>query len=165
MTSQWSGRNGRLLYPELEGYLASLSRPAAQVVVTNGSRAAPRAYTASYASRLVRKARRLAGLGEHVTLDACRHGGMTELGDAELAEQGVMALPGHKTPEAARLYVKPTAARGGEASNLGQGKSLPHKNGIDESGNAASPTAQVPDIVGTASWDRTRDPQIHNLVL
>lgn len=45
----------------------------------------------------------------HVTLDACRHGGMTELGDAELAEQGVMALSGHKTPQAARLYVKRTA--------------------------------------------------------
>ena len=43
-----------------------------------------------------------------MTLDACRHGGMTELGDAELAEQGVMALSGHKTPQAARLYVKRT---------------------------------------------------------
>ena len=43
-----------------------------------------------------------------MTLDACRHGGMTELGDAELAEQGVMALSEHKTPQAARLYVKRT---------------------------------------------------------
>ena len=39
---------------------------------------------------------------------ACRHGGLTELGDAELTEQGVMALSGHRTPEAARLYVKRT---------------------------------------------------------
>ena len=38
-------------------------------------------------------ARRKAGLPEHVTLTACRHGGMTELGDASLTEQGVMALP------------------------------------------------------------------------
>lgn len=37
-----------------------------------------------------------------------RHGGMTELGDAEFAEQGVMALSGHRTPQAARLYVKRT---------------------------------------------------------
>jgi hypothetical protein len=43
-----------------------------------------------------------------VTLDACRHGGMTELGDAELREQGVMPLYGHRTPQAARLYVKRT---------------------------------------------------------
>jgi hypothetical protein len=31
-----------------------------------------------------------------------------ELGDAELAEQGAMALSGHKTPQATRLYVKRT---------------------------------------------------------
>jgi hypothetical protein len=53
------------------------------------------------ARRIVREARRHAGLGEHVTLTACRHGGMTELGDAELTEQGVMALSAHKAPEAA----------------------------------------------------------------
>jgi uncharacterized membrane protein len=41
--------------------------------------------------RIVRNARRKAGLPEHVTLTACRHGGMTELGDASLTEQGVMA--------------------------------------------------------------------------
>jgi hypothetical protein len=33
---------------------------------------------------------------------------LTELGDAELTEQGVMALSMHKTPAAARLYVKRT---------------------------------------------------------
>lgn len=59
-----------------------------------------------YAQAKVREAREKAGLGSHVTPDACRHGGMTELGDAERAEQGVMALSGHKTPRAARLYVK-----------------------------------------------------------
>ena len=32
-------------------------------------------------------------------MTACRHGGMTELGDAELTEQGVMSLSGHRTPE------------------------------------------------------------------
>ena len=59
-------------------------------------------------SAKVREAREHAELGAHVTLDACRHGGMTELGDAELTEQGVMSLSMHKTPQAARLYVKRT---------------------------------------------------------
>ena len=36
---------------------------------------------------------------------------MTELGDAELTEQGVMALSGHRSPEASRLYVKRTEAQ------------------------------------------------------
>ena len=33
---------------------------------------------------------------------------MTELGDAELTEQGIMALSSHTTPDAARGYVKKT---------------------------------------------------------
>jgi len=99
---------GRKLYPELEGYLADLPRLGIAIVVTKGSRGPSRPYAMVYAQAKVREAREHAGLGSHVTLDACRHGGMTELGDAELAEQGVMALSGHKTPQAARLYVKRT---------------------------------------------------------
>jgi hypothetical protein len=98
----------RKLYPELEEYLAALPELGVPIVVTKGSRGPSRPYAMVYAQAKVREAREKAGLGSHVTLDACRHGGMTELGDAELAEQGVMALSGHKTPRAARLYVKRT---------------------------------------------------------
>lgn len=76
--------------------------------MTTGSRGPSRTYAFVYAQARVRVARRAAGLGEHVTLDACRHGGMTELGDAEIFEQGVMALSGHRTPSAARGYLKRT---------------------------------------------------------
>jgi hypothetical protein len=41
---------------------------------------------------------------------------MTELGDAELTEQGVMSLSMHKTPQAARLYVKRTEQQRSHAS-------------------------------------------------
>ena len=99
------------LFPELEAYLGSLPRIGVSVVLTPGERGKPRPYSESYARRIVREARRRAGLAEHVTLTACRHGGMTELGDAEITEQQVMALSGHKTPEAARLYVKRTEAQ------------------------------------------------------
>lgn len=99
---------GRKLYPELEAYLADLPRIGVPIVVTKGSRGPSRPYAMVYAQAKVREARESAELGAHVTLEACRHGGMTELGDAELAEQGVMALSGHKTPQAARLYVKRT---------------------------------------------------------
>jgi integrase len=61
-----------------------------------------------YAQRLVRAARDNAGLPAHVTLDACRHGGLTELGDSGVSEQGGMSLTGHSTPQAFRLYVKRT---------------------------------------------------------
>jgi integrase len=96
------------LYPELEAFLAALPRLGVAIVVTEGSRGPSRPYAMVYAQAKVREARERAGLGPHVTLDACRHGGMTELGDAKLAEQGVMALSGHRTPQAARLYVKRT---------------------------------------------------------
>jgi IS5 family transposase len=98
----------RTRFPELEDYLASLSRLGLAVVLTPGARGKPRPYSFSYAKRIAREARRKAGLSKHVALTACRHGGMTELGDAALTEAQTMALSGHKTPDAARLYVKRT---------------------------------------------------------
>jgi integrase len=164
--------DGRLLYPEIEAYLGSLEPLARAIVVTNGTRGQPRPYSVFYARRRVREARKLAGLGEHVTLDACRHGGMTELGDAELAEQGVMALSGHKTPHAARLYVKRTerqrvraAAKRRAWVEAGEGEAKVEMTSGRQSGNDGVQAAQPIDDIGTASWARTTDPQIHNLVL
>jgi hypothetical protein len=109
------------LLPELEDYLDQLARVGDAVVLMTRERHGrdrtwrqfkpPRPYRMAHAQRLVREARVNAGLGEHVTLAACRHGGMTELGDAGLTEQAVMALSQHATPEASRLYVKRTEAQ------------------------------------------------------
>ncbi len=101
-------QRGEHFYPELEAYLATLDRAAIPIVISPGKKGPPRPYSFSYAKRIVREARRAAGLPEHITMTACRHGGMTELGDAELTEQGVMSLSGHRTPDAARGYVKKT---------------------------------------------------------
>lgn len=103
--------DGTTFYPELEQRLSELDRLAVPIVVTLGERGAARPYSFSYAKRIARDARRAAGLPEHVTMTACRHGGMTELGDAELTEQGVMSLSGHRSPDAARVYVKKTDAQ------------------------------------------------------
>src|SRR5262249_51158268 len=100
--------DGGRLFPELEAYLGTLAKLGRAIVLRGVQAGQALPYTMNYAAACVRKARDAAGLGGHVTLDACRHGGMTELGDAELAEQGVMALSGHRTPQAARLYVKRT---------------------------------------------------------
>jgi hypothetical protein len=56
----------------------------------------------------VRRAAQKAGLPDWLTLASCRHGGLTELGDAELTESSIIALSGHRTAEAARGYVKRT---------------------------------------------------------
>jgi IS5 family transposase len=102
---------GERFYPELEELLSELDKLAIPIVVSPGQRGAARPYSFSYAKRIVRDARRAAGMPEHVTMTACRHGGMTELGDAELTEQGVMSLSGHRSPDAARGYVKKTEAQ------------------------------------------------------
>jgi integrase len=96
------------LFPEIEAYLADLPRLGVPVVLTTGARGPARPSSMVYAQRLVREARKRAGLGAHVTLDACRNGGMTELGDSGVTEQGGMSLTGHSTPQAFRLYVKRT---------------------------------------------------------
>ena len=96
------------LCPEVEERLARLPRLGIAIVLTPGLKGKPRPYSHFYARALVRRARRRAGLGEHVTLDACRHGGMTELSDSDLTEQAEMSLSGHKSPQAKRRYVKRT---------------------------------------------------------
>src|SRR5204863_9705874 len=83
------------------GVPAVLRRPKA--------RGAPsRPFLLREARKRVRLAANAAGLPADLTLAACRHGGLTELGDAELTEQGVMALSGHKDARSARLYIKRT---------------------------------------------------------
>jgi integrase len=99
------------LFPELTTYLDGLNRLGVPIVLRTPRRkkwepAQP--FKIRYALERVREAAQAAGLPDDLTLSACRHGGVTELGDAELTEQGVMALSGHKTPQAARLYVKRT---------------------------------------------------------
>ena len=104
----------RRLYPELEDVITALPRLGVPMVMfqpqrgakgPDGTRAA-RLYSESYAQHLVQKLRKAADLPAHFTLEACRHGGMTELGDAELTEQEIMTLSTHATPDAARIYVK-----------------------------------------------------------
>lgn len=96
------------LYPEITAYLADLPKLGLPIVLTKGERGPARPYSDEYAQRRVREARERARLGSHVTLDSCRHGGMTELGDAGATEAETMASSMHKTPNAARLYVKRT---------------------------------------------------------
>jgi hypothetical protein len=55
--------------------------------------------------------KKIEGVSELFTLDACRHGGMTELEEAELTEGQGRALSGHKTAQAYRGYAKETMLR------------------------------------------------------
>lgn len=122
----------RPLYPELDAMIARLARLGVPLVLfmpqrgakgTDGQRT-PRLYSEPYAQHLVQRARVAANLPSHLTLEACRHGGMTELGDLELTEQEIMSLSTHATPAAARLYVKRTERQRLQAA-------IKRRNGLD----------------------------------
>jgi hypothetical protein len=102
--------NGAALFPELVAYLDGLGRLGVPIVLKRlkAKTVTVRPFLLRDARKHVRLAATKAGLPADLTLAACRHGGLTELGDAELTEQGVMALSGHKDPRSARLYVKRT---------------------------------------------------------
>lgn len=109
---------GEALFPELEAFLAQLPRLGAPVVCWTGdhqrrrhrSAEAPvaRPYTHRHAHSLVAKARAAVGLPDHVTLAGCRHGGFTELGEAELTDGQIRALGGHRSPTMPAVYAKRT---------------------------------------------------------
>lgn len=65
----------------------------------------------NHMAKLVRKLADKFGLPSTFTLDACRHGGMTELEEAELTTGQGRALSGHRTDRAYSGYAKDTQDR------------------------------------------------------
>jgi hypothetical protein len=68
-------------------------------------------YSFSGMQKIVQRMRKEVGLPSIFTLDACRHGGMTELEEAELTEGQGRALSAHRTRESYAGYAKRTEAR------------------------------------------------------
>ncbi|WP_166297059.1 hypothetical protein [Bradyrhizobium sp. 2S1] len=60
---------------------------------------------------VARLRKKIDGVPSHFTLDACRHGGMTELEEAELTDGQGRALSTHKTQQSYEGYAKRTAKR------------------------------------------------------
>jgi hypothetical protein len=102
-------------YAEAEAVLAKLPRRGVPMILreiktTNGVAFKP--YSCSGFEKIVQQLRKqIDGLPSYFTLDACRHGGMTELEEAELTEGQGRALSGHKTAQAYRGYAKETLER------------------------------------------------------
>ena len=70
-----------------------------------------RLFSISGFQKIVQRLRAEIGLPSTFTLDACRHGGMTELEEAELTDGQGRALSGHKTVQAYAGYAKQTLER------------------------------------------------------
>jgi hypothetical protein len=99
-------------YADAEAVLARLPRRGVPMILkpVRGDKPAE-PYTAMQMAKVVRKVRDRLKLPATFTLDACRHGGMTELEEAELTDGQGRALSGHRTQRAYEGYAKRTLAR------------------------------------------------------
>jgi len=98
------------------------------------------------------------GVSKSFTLDACRHGGMTELEEAELTDGQGRALSGHKTVQAYRGYAKETMARalaatGKRHAHLLAQKQLEERN-VDGAVSAQDETKESGTISRTTAVTR-----------
>jgi hypothetical protein len=98
-------------YADAEAVLDALPRRGVAMILKRRPDGTTEPYTAMQMGKIVRKLRDRLGLPETFTLDACRHGGMTELEEAELTDGQGRALSGHRTQRAYQGYAKRTLAR------------------------------------------------------
>lgn len=98
-----------LFYEEAEAILAEVPKIGLGIVMRNRKGEAVK-WDAMSMARLVRGLRERLGLPATFTLDACRHGGMTELEEAELTDGQGRALSAHKS-KAYEGYAKRTEKR------------------------------------------------------
>lgn len=98
-----------LFYEEAEEVLSKVPRLGLGIVMRDRPKG-PMKWDIMSMGRLVRGLRETLGLPEFFTLDACRHGGMTELEEAELTDGQGRALSAHRS-KAYEGYAKRTEKR------------------------------------------------------
>jgi hypothetical protein len=99
-------------------------------VAKEGKSKPTKLYSASGMAKLVRHLRALANLPATFTLDACRHGGMTEPEEAELTDGQGRALSAHKS-RAYEGYAKRTMERALAASRKRHAHRLANATGAE----------------------------------
>jgi hypothetical protein len=98
-------------YADAEAVLDQLPRRGVAMILRPGQKGVAQPYDRHEMAKIVRKLRDCLGLPATFTLDACRHGGMTELEEAELTDGQGRALSGHRTKPAYEGYAKRTLER------------------------------------------------------
>src|SRR3981189_2274240 len=81
--------------------------------------------------KIVQAMRARLGLPSTFTLDACRHGGMTELDEAELTDGQGRALSAHKSQQAYEGYAKRTMGRALSATRKRHARRLANAAGTN----------------------------------
>lgn len=98
-------------YADAEEVLAKLPRRGVPMILREVSEGKSKPYGYSSMQHIVQRMRKKLDMPSHFTLDACRHGGMTELEEAELTDGQGRALSTHKTQQSYEGYAKRTAKR------------------------------------------------------
>jgi hypothetical protein len=98
-------------YDDAEAILAKLTRRGIPMILREVKEGISKPFSFSGMQKIVQRMRKDIGLPATFTLDACRHGGMTELEEAELTEGQGRALSAHRTKESYAGYAKRTEAR------------------------------------------------------
>jgi hypothetical protein len=98
-------------YPDAEAVIAKLPRRGPPLILQAKRNGSTGPFKPNWMAKLVRALADQFGLSATFTLDACRHGGMTELEEAELTTGQGKALSGHRTDRAYGGYAKLTHDR------------------------------------------------------
>ena len=98
-------------YEDAEKVLAHLKRRGIPMILREFEDRKSKPFSFSGMQKIVQRMRKAIGLPSEFTLDARRHGGMTELEEAELTEGQGRALSAHRTKESYAGYAKRTAPR------------------------------------------------------
>jgi integrase len=106
-----SSRGVIKFYEEAERVLAHLPRRGVSMILRKTEDGAAKPFAVSTMQHIVQRMRKKLKLPAIFTLDACRHGGMTELEEAELTDGQGRALSAHKTQQSYEGYAKRNMTR------------------------------------------------------
>jgi hypothetical protein len=98
-------------YEDAEEIIAKLPRRGIPMVLREIEEGKSKPFAFSSMQHIVQKMRQKIGLPSYFTFDACRHGGMTELEEAELTDGQGRALSAHRTQQSYTGYAKRTEKR------------------------------------------------------
>lgn len=91
--------------------LSRLKRLGTPMILYEVEKGKAKPFAFSTMQHKVQRMRLKLGLPSHFTFDACRHGGMTELEEAELTDGQGRALSAHRTQQSYIGYAKRTEKR------------------------------------------------------
>jgi hypothetical protein len=98
-------------YEDAEAVLSRLPRRGVSMILRDVDEGITKPYSFGGMQKIVQSMRARLDLPSSFTLDACRHGGMTELEEAELTDGQGRALSAHRSQQAYEGYAKRTMER------------------------------------------------------